>query len=230
MREAVRHRPDLVSELYATASATTRHSAILAEAQQHDIGVVSVSDEVLAAMADTGTPQGLLAVCAPPTNTLEQVLAAGPRLVCVLAQVRDPGNAGTALRGADAAGADAVVVTDNSVDVFGPKVVRAAAGSTFHLPVVTGVSLAVAVAGLRAAGLRVLAADGGGDRVLGEVDLVEPHAWVMGNEAWGLSADDRARCDETVRVPIYGLAESLNVATAATVCMYASAAAQHSST
>ncbi|MEO8829317.1 RNA methyltransferase [Lapillicoccus sp.] len=230
VREAVHHRPDLVRELYVTASATNRYAALLTEARQRGVAVVSVSDEVLAAMADTDTPQGLLAVCALPTATLERVLAAGPRLVCVLAQVRDPGNAGTVLRGADAAGADAVVVTDNSVDVFGPKVVRSAAGSTFHLPVVTGVSLDAAVVGLRDAGLRVLAADGAGERLLGEVDLAAPHAWVLGNEAWGLDEADRARCDETVRVPIYGLAESLNLAMAATVCLYASAAAQQSST
>lgn len=227
-REALRHRPDLVRELYATEAAAGRYADLLSEARAADVEVQPVTDEVMAAMCDTETPQGLLAVCAVPTASLDQVVAGCPRLVCVLAQVRDPGNAGTVIRGADAAGADAVVVTDRSVDAYAPKVVRSAAGSTFHLPVVTGVPLEDAVSRLQAAGLRVLAADGAGDSVLGEIDLSVPHAWVMGNEAWGLTEVERALCDEVVRVPIHGLAESLNLAMAATVCLYASATAQAS--
>ncbi len=185
-----------------------------------------VTDAVLAAMADAQTPQGLLAVCAAPEATLDDVLATGPTLVCVLAHVRDPGNAGTVLRVADAVGADAVVVTDGSVDVLSPKVVRSTAGSLFHLPVVTGIPLADAVDALRAAGLRVIAADGAGDRTLDAVDLSASHAWVFGNEAWGLDPADRARCDQVVRIPIRGRAESLNLAMAATLCLYAASSAQ----
>src|SRR5690606_32906171 len=148
----------------------------------------------------------------------------------------DPGNAGTVVRAADAAGADAVVLAGESVDVHNPKVVRSTAGSLFHLPVVTGVSLADALAALRGAGLPVLAADGAGDLDLDDlldvagaddasrpaVDLAAPTAWVFGNEAWGLPVEDRALADAVVRVPIRGRAESLNLATAATVCLYAS--------
>lgn len=227
VREAVRHRPDLVRDVYVTAGAQQRHAEVLADATTAALRVHRVSDEVLAAMGDTQTPQGLLAVCRVPAPRLAQVLSPATRLVCVLAQVRDPGNAGTVLRAADAAGADAVVVSDGSVDVYGPKSVRSSAGSLFHLPVVTGGSVDAIVATLWASGLRVLAADGSGDRLLGDVDLRPPHAWVMGNEAWGLREEDLARCDEVVRVPIHGQAESLNLAMAATVCLYASATAQH---
>src|SRR5699024_10819871 len=118
------------------------------------------------------------------------------------------------------------LVSEGSVDVHSPKVVRSTVGSLFHLPVVTGVVVAEAVAALRGAGLRVLAADGSGERVLDDVDLAPPHAWVMGNEAWGLPEETRGLCDEVVRVPIHGRAESLNLAMAATVCLYASAGAQ----
>lgn len=230
VREAVHHRPDLVEDLYVTPTAAQRYDDLVARADAAHLAVHEVTDEVVAALGDEGasvSPQGLVAVCRMETASLESVLAARPRLLCVCAQVRDPGNAGTVLRAADAAGADAVVLTEGSVDVFSPKVVRSTAGSLFHLPVVTGVAAEVAVAAVRAAGLAVHAADGAGDRVLGAVDLLPPHAWLMGNEAWGLPPELRARCDDVVRVPIHGLAESLNLAMAATVCLYASAAAQH---
>ena len=147
-------------------------------------------------------------------------------MLVLLTNVRDPGNAGTVIRGADAAGADAVLVSDASVDVLSPKVVRSTAGSLFHLPVVTGLPVAATIARLREAGVRVLAADGAGTVLLPDADLAPAHAWVMGNEAWGLDEEVRAQCDEVVRVPIYGAAESLNLAMAATICVYASAAAQ----
>lgn len=148
----------------------------------------------------------------------------------MLANVRDPGNAGTVLRCADAAGADAVVLTDASVDLYNPKSVRASVGSLFHLPVAVGVPVERVVDGLRGAGVRILAADGAGDRDLdAELDsgsMGGPSAWVFGNEAWGLPEQTRALADAVVRVPIHGRAESLNLATAAAVCLYASARAQ----
>jgi TrmH family RNA methyltransferase len=146
--------------------------------------------------------------------------------------VRDPGNAGTVLRAADAAGADAVIFADASVDPYNGKCVRASAGSLFHLPVVAGARLPAATAALRAAGLRILAADGRGGATLDDpgtrTGLTGPTAWLFGNEAWGLPDDLLALADESVAVPIYGRAESLNLATAAAVCLYASAQAQHS--
>ena len=130
-------------------------------------------------------------------------------------------------------GADAVLLTDSSVDIYNPKVVRSTAGSLFHLPVVTGMPVGSLLDRVRAAGLALLAADGSGDRVLGDAAdnldgdlLARPHAWVMGNEAWGLEPEVRAACDAVVRVPIYGKAESLNLAMAATLCLYQSARVQ----
>jgi len=140
-----------------------------------------------------------------------------------LTHVRDPGNAGTVIRGADAAGADAVLVSSSSVDIHAPKVVRSTAGSLFHLPIVTGLDVEATLTTLAAHGIRTLAADGAGTTLLPDADLTTAHCWVMGNEAWGLPQGIRARCDDVVRVPIRGKAESLNLAMAATVCLYASA-------
>jgi TrmH family RNA methyltransferase len=234
VREAVAHPGGpagrTLIELYATPEAADRHADLIARARAAGTPVLTATPEVVAEMSDTVTPQGLVGICRFLDTPFDDVLAARPRLVAVLAHVRDPGNAGTVLRCADAAGADAVVLTDASVDLYNPKAVRASAGSLFHLPVAVGVPVADAVAGLRAAGVRVLAADGAGDRDL-DAELDEgrmhgPTAWVFGNEAWGLPEETRALADAVVRVPIHGRAESLNLATAAAVCLYASARAQ----
>ncbi len=123
-----------------------------------------------------------------------------------------------------------MVLSEGSVDPYNGKCVRASAGSLFHLPVVTGVKVADAVDQLRAAGLRVLAADGAGERDLDALadagELAAPTAWLFGNEAWGLPDSVASLADAVVRVPIHGRAESLNLATAAAVCLYASARAQ----
>lgn len=224
VREAVRHAPDGVRDVYLTPDAAQRYAADIVEpARAAGLWVHEVTPEVLAAMADAEAPQGVLAVVDEAPVALADVLAAAPRLLVLLTNVRDPGNAGTVIRGADAAGADAVLVSDASVDVHSPKVVRSTAGSLFHLPVVTGLDVAAALAALRTAGVRTLAADGSGTTLLPDADLGGPHCWVMGNEAWGLPEETREACDEVVRVPIHGRAESLNLAMAATICLYASA-------
>ncbi|MEZ0077332.1 TrmH family RNA methyltransferase [Planotetraspora sp. GP83] len=217
---------DVTVELFATVEAETRHADIVAAATAAGVPVFRASGEVMAELTQTVTPQGLLAVCRFVHVPLAEAVPPGSRLVALLANVRDPGNAGTVLRTADAAGGDAVVFTDASVDPYNGKCVRASAGSLFHLPVVTGVPVAQAVRQAREAGLRILAADGAGTRTLDDVDLARPTAWLFGNEAWGLPPELLELADEVVRVPIYGRAESLNLATAAAVCLYASARVQ----
>ncbi|MGC5013080.1 TrmH family RNA methyltransferase [Streptosporangium sp. DT93] len=216
----------VVVELFATAEAEARHADLVAAAGAAGVPLLRASGEVMAELAQTVTPQGLLAVCRFVHVPLETAVTDGATLVAVLAHVRDPGNAGTVLRTADAAGADAVVFTDASVDPYNGKCVRASAGSLFHLPVTTGAGAGHVAAHLKASGLRVLAADGAGELTLDEVDLSGPTAWIFGNEAWGLPPDILALADEVVRVPIHGRAESLNLATAAAVCLYASARSQ----
>ena len=228
--EAFAHRA-VITDLFVTAAARAKHAALVDAIAAAGVPVHLVNDATMSELAQTVTPQGLLAVCRFVDVTLGDALAGAPKLIAVLANVRDPGNAGTVLRAADAAGADAVVFADASVDPYNAKCVRASAGSLFHLPVVADVRLADAVSGLREAGLRVVAADGRVGRSLDDPDvrqrLAAPTAWVFGNEAWGLPQELVALTDEAVAVPIYGQAESLNLATAAAVCLYASAQSQN---
>jgi RNA methyltransferase, TrmH family len=233
-----------LTDLFVTAPARSRHAELVTAIAAAGVGVQLVSGEIMDELAQTVTPQGLLAVCGFIDVPLSELHfshrpngAAPPNpsgtavsLVALLANVRDPGNAGTVLRTADAAGADAVVFADASVDPYNGKCVRASAGSLFHLPVVAGARLPDAVAAMRAAGLRVVAADGRAGRSLDDPEvqarLAVPTAWMFGNEAWGLPPDLLALADEPIAVPIYGRAESLNLAAAAAVCLYASARAQ----
>jgi TrmH family RNA methyltransferase len=221
---------ELVREVFVTREAAARHGDIVTPAEHAGIEVHLVSGEVMSALAQTVTPQGVVAVCDFLDEPLADVAAGAQRLVAVLAHVRDPGNAGTVIRTADAAGADAVVLSGESVDPYNGKCVRASAGSLFHLPLAVGVPVDATVSAMHARGLRVLAADGHGDldldTAIDEGMLDGPTAWVFGNEAWGLPPETRALADEVVRVPIHGRAESLNLATAAAVCLYASARAQ----
>jgi RNA methyltransferase, TrmH family len=229
VREALAHG-GIVTQLFLTAAARARYPELAGQAGQQEADVHTVSGEVMADLAQTITPQGVLAVCRFVDVPLATLTGAAPRLAVILANVRDPGNAGTVLRTADAAGAQGVIFSDASVDPYNSKCVRASAGSIFHLSLVVGGRVAGTVADLRAAGLRVLAADGKSGRSLDEIEprglLRGPTAWLFGNEAWGLPADLVALADDTVAVPIYGRAESLNLAAAAAVCLYASARAQ----
>ena len=222
----------VVTQLFVTAAAQARYANLIGLASAQGADVHAVSGEVMTELAQTITPQGVLAVCDFIDVDLDRLTAGQPRLAVVLANVRDPGNAGTVLRTADAAGAGGVIFAGSSVDPYNSKCVRASAGSLFHLPVVTGPPAADAVGALRERGLRVLAADGGASTTLDDLQsagrLGQPTAWLFGNEAWGLPSDILDLADDAVAVPIYGRAESLNLAAAAAVCLYASARAQQS--
>jgi TrmH family RNA methyltransferase len=221
-----------VAEIFATDNAAASHPEMLQAASRGEIPWQLVDDAALASLAETVHPQGLVAVCRFLNRPLPDLLTDSTRLVAVCADVRDPGNAGTVLRSADAAGADAAVLTGSSVDPYNGKVVRASAGSLFHLPLVIDPDTADVVATLKQHGLAVLAADGAGD--LGLDDAIDdgllrrPTAWLFGNEAWGLPHEVAELADHRVAIPIHGRAESLNLATAAALCLYASARAQRS--
>jgi TrmH family RNA methyltransferase len=181
-----------------------------------------VDERALASLTDTVSPAGIVALCRFVDVPVAEALS-GARLVAICADVRDPGNAGTVIRCADAAGADAVVLAGSSVDLYNPKTVRASVGSAFHLPVAVEPSVEAAVGAARDAGLTVLAADGAGEVGLYDADLAGPTAWVFGNEAWGLPPHLAALADHRVAIPIHGRAESLNLSTAAALCLYESA-------
>ena len=229
--EALEFRPELLVELFATPTASERHGAIARMASEAGLEVEFVTEDVIDAMADTVTPQGVIAVCRQFPTSLKDILGGEPKLIAVLEEVRDPGNAGTIIRAADAAGADAVILTGRSVDLYNPKVVRATTGSLFHIPVAVGVELEAVLEKTKGAGLQVIAADIKGVDLLVERTagtLSGPTAWLFGNEARGLSDEHFALADRAISVPIYGHAESMNLATAASVCLYESAFAQRS--
>ncbi|GAA1747175.1 TrmH family RNA methyltransferase [Agromyces humatus] len=229
--EAIRFRPQVIVELFATPTALERHADIGAAAADADLEVEFVNESVLEAMADTVTPQGFVAVCRQFPTAVKDIFASSPKLIAILEEVRDPGNAGTIVRAADAAGADAVIFTGRAVDLYNPKVVRSSTGSIFHVPVAVGAELADVLERARTTGLIVLAADVKGDDLLAVRDegvLAAPTAWLFGNEARGLPDEQLALADRAVTVPIYGHAESMNLATAASVCLYESAFAHRS--
>lgn len=241
VREILTYRVDLVRDLYATEAALDRYPEIRALATMHGVWTHLVDGDDFRDLSADG--QGLVVVA----NMWEQLDPADvlneTTLAVATVATADPGNLGTIVRTADAAGAGAVLIGQGSVELTSPKVVRSTAGSLFHLPCVAGLSLAQMVEYARAAGMQVLAAEGTGEwglsvlqnsayeaQLLGATidgpDLRCPTLWVLGNEAHGFEGLDFSLVDATVSIPLYGVAESLNVSIASAVCMYTSAMVQ----
>jgi len=229
VRELVAHRAEHVRDVYVLDSALGMRgplAEIADSALARGLHVHPMTDEV--AQALSADAQGIVAT-ASLDAIASQPVASGERLVAILSNVRDPGNAGAAIRAADAAGVATVVLAGECVDPSNPKVIRASAGSLFHVSVLKFPLLADAADAARAAGLSIVAADVSGDTELGATgapDASAPTAWVFGNESWGLSAEELALADQVVRIPIFGKAESLNLGTAVAVCLYWSALAR----
>ncbi len=222
-------QPKLVVEIFVTPEAAERHDDLMKRAAANRLKVFEATEQQIKTISDTSKPQGVVAVCYQPKSNLDDVLTADPKLIVVLSQIRDPGNAGTILRVADAAGADAVVFTKSSVDPFNTKVVRATTGSLWHVPMVLDAGLAEVLDATKAAGMQSFGATAGGTQIsqLEPGMLSKPTVWVFGNEAWGFESGDLELADRAVAVPIFGEAESLNLASAASICIYASALAQN---
>ena len=214
-----------------TPTSAERDRELLRTAAAAGTRVTLVTDRIAATLSDTVTPQGVVAVVRGQDTDVGQVLARDPRLLAVLVDVNDPGNAGTVIRTADAVGADAVVLAGASVDPHNPKCVRASAGSLFHLPVVRGGDTIGMLDALRDNGVSALATtldDSADDLDSAQVQamLTGSVAWLFGNEAHGLPEAVTARADARVRIPLRGSAESLNLAAAAAICLYATARTQ----
>jgi TrmH family RNA methyltransferase len=216
-------RRGLVSEVFVTEAAMARFGSLLAEVPVHE-----VTERAAKALSDTVTPVGLVAVCATPDVVLADVVADGPRLVAVAVEISEPGNAGTLIRNTDAMGAGAVVLAGSSVDPYNGKCLRASAGSIFSIPVVTEPDAGQAVTALMDAGLQVLATTVDGEVSLDDAALDTPTAWLFGPESHGLSSELAKMATHRIRIPMPGSAESLNVASAASICLYQSARAQAS--
>lgn len=213
-------RRGLVCEVFATEAASDRYGSILTGVPVH-----LVTERAAKALSETVTPVGLVAVCTVPLTSLRDVLAASPRLVAVAVEIAEPGNAGTLIRVAEAMGADAVVFAGHGVDPYNGKCLRASAGSIFSIPVVSEPDAADAVMALGVAGLQLLATTVDGEISLDDAELAEPTAWLFGPEAHGLPAELTTSATHRIRIPMRGNAESLNVASAAAICLYQSARA-----
>jgi RNA methyltransferase, TrmH family len=213
-------RRGLVSEVFVTESASARFGSMLTDVQVH-----LVTERAAKVLSETVTPVGLVAVCSVPEVGLDDVLADAPRLVAVAVEISEPGNAGTLIRIADAMGADAVVLAGHSVDPYNGKCLRASAGSIFSIPVVAEPDAVRTVTALGEAGLQVLATTVDGEVSLDDADLSGPTAWLFGPEAHGLPPDLAEMATHRVHIPMPGNSESLNVASAAAICLYQSARA-----
>lgn len=237
VREILTYGYELVRDVYVTANALERHADIRDLAIEHQVWTHIIDEDT---MRDLSSDSQGLAVIAdmPEIPTVDDALRNAHLVVATLG-INDPGNVGTILRTADAAGADAVIFGKGSAELYAPKVIRAAAGSHFHVPTLTGLSMGELIESGHKAGLQVLVADGAGDWDLnvllsnaklgapgGGPDLTRPVMWVMGNEAHGFAGVDLSGVDGVVSIPLYGKAESLNVAIATSVCVYATAMSQ----
>lgn len=217
VEEAVRY--GAVQSIFYTAIEDERTRAVLEEAASKQVKLICVSEAVLKKIADTETPQGVIAVCEMGKFSVEDLLATGQMLL-VLDRVGDPGNIGTMLRTADAAGLGGLVLLKGSADIYAPKTVRASMGSLFHVPVVSGVSETEFVSSARKAGYELLVTCLDGADNLYKADLRGRLAFVMGNEANGVTESLLEAADKRVFIPMQGRAESLNVAMAAGVVMF----------
>lgn len=239
VRELLRVTPELIRDVYVTATALETHPDINELLLRVDPYTHVLPPEIFERLSINA--QGFLAhINIPDEEPLADVLGKAQLLLCAI-ELSDPGNLGTIIRSADAMGADGVILGVGSVEATNPKAIRSTAGSYFHLPVIEDELVPSVIDRAREAGLQVLVADGGGELDLGEladqavlgatmgdgVDLRKPTMWLLGNEARGFTAEQLAWADARVRVPMWGASESLNVAMATTLCLYASASAQH---
>ncbi|MGH2691660.1 MAG: TrmH family RNA methyltransferase [Actinomycetota bacterium] len=215
-------RAGAVEIVFHVKASAGRVQEVVDAARKAGVEVLEVTDSVMAHLTSAVTPQGLVAIARFVDVPASELPSEGG-VIPILCSVRDPGNAGTILRSADAAGAGAVAFTKDSVDVYNPKTVRASAGSLFHLPVVRNADAADLVKGLQDRGMQVLAADARGELTMFEADLTRPTALLLGNEAWGLRDETRNLADASLRIPIQGGAESLNLAAAAALLLFEAA-------
>ncbi|WP_406238150.1 TrmH family RNA methyltransferase [Nocardia sp. NBC_01009] len=218
-----------VQELFYSAGAAAREHELVAGAAGSGVRTTLVSDRAAQLLGETVTAPGLVAVCELIDVPLAEVLAANPLMLAVPVEIAEPGNAGTLIRVADAVGAQGVVLAGETVDPHNGKCVRASAGSLFHVPIARCRDIAETLDAIAAAGITILATAADGEVDLDDADalLAGPVAWLFGNEAHGLDPAVAARADHRVRIPIHGRAESLNLAAAASICLYASARVQH---
>lgn len=198
-----------------------RGKDLLKKAASRNIGLIEIEEALFNELAGTDTPQGILAVVNQRRVSLEDLqITDRPALLVMVDGVQDPGNLGTIVRSADAAGAGGVILLKGTADIYNPKACRATMGSIFHIPVLQGLSADEALHYLTRCGIKTVAGDPRGEKILYEIDLTVPCALVVGNEGEGVGAGLLERVDERVRIPMPGRAESLNAAVSSAILLY----------
>lgn len=210
-----------VKQLFLTPSGMQKISSEVSLDTLVDIEIFEVSDQVMNMMADSENPQGILALCSSKSLKINDLWKMQPKKIAYFWQIQDPGNAGTVIRTADACGFDAILFSDNSVDIFNPKTIRATVGSLWHIPVITDVGISDFIEKAQENNFKAFALMGEGDLTFND-DLLakcgDKNLWIFGNEARGLP--ELPGSVDSVRIPMKGYAESLNVASAAAIVMH----------
>jgi TrmH family RNA methyltransferase len=213
VREAITFRDEIsIDTLYLTSNGRTRLEESI---DLSGVNTLDVSDEVMAAISETITPQGILAICAIPQRTITQLQLTGKSRIIYLSEIQDPGNAGTIIRSADAMGMNAIVTSPGSVDLFSPKVVRSTAGSLWHIPVFESIALEDLITSFPTTQMFILGSKGA--IPLPELHVDSDCIAIFGNEARGISTPQNL---VQVSIPMPGNAESLNLSAAASIVMY----------
>ena len=202
---------------------STRAQAVLHALQQRGCALYPATPAVLATLSDTVNSQGLIVLAQRPGTGLTQMLTADLPLIVGLDAVQDPGNFGTIVRSAEAAGASGVAALKGSVEAFAPKTLRSAMGSAFRLPIVSGLTDEALLTQARAAGLKIVATAADGALRYDEFDWRQAALVLFGNEARGLRAELLDASDARVSIPLQAPVESLNVAAAAAVILFEAA-------
>jgi len=211
---------------FHAASISPRAQAIVAELRRRHCPLYEISEAALSTVSDTVTSQGVILLAARPTYALDQVLSRrvrGAALIVGLDAVQDPGNLGTIVRTAEAAGASGLVALPGSADAFAPKALRSAMGSAFRLPMVTDVAPDELITACRMAGITVAATAADAPQVYSDYDWRRPTLVILGNEARGVSPNLSAQGDVRLRIPLHPPVESLNVAAAVAVILFEAA-------
>ena len=214
---------DQIYKVYATQSFCDKHTTDGMGAKLKETGFEVVSDEVLAKMSDTKTPQGILCLVKWPEYSLEDLLLRKKGVFVVLEDLQDPGNLGTIIRTGEGAGIAGVIMSGNTVDIFNPKTIRATMGSIYRVPFVYVQDMAQAIKRLKRADIAVYAAHLKGEQYYDAFDYTKGCAFLIGNEGNGLKEETALLADTYVKIPMAGQVESLNAAIATTLFMYEAA-------
>ena len=210
-----------IKEVFFTSAFSAKKDGqkILREIRKKTDELFEVTEQIMNKLADTETPQGIIATASYAEKNLEEIRFKSVPLIVAVDGVQEPGNLGAIIRTSDAAGADAVIILKGTCDVFMQKTIRATAGSIFNIPIIYA-GTDKFLEWLKSNGIMLIATVLDSDKSIFDTGLKKPIAFVFGNEAHGVSNEIKRKADLILKIPIYGKAESLNVSASAAVCLY----------